>query len=72
MGHKFKVGDKVKILPRKSEWIHWGPHYTDEMRIYENHICTLVAPSGLDWKMEEIGCLWSPLWFVPVKKKIFK
>ena len=38
---KLKVGDKIRILPRKEEWKTMSPCYNNEMLKYENTIHTI-------------------------------
>lgn len=78
---KFKVGDKVKILPRKDEWEETFPNYVGEMLEFENEIHPIheichdgtikfdarhkACWSGLD------GFYWHEDWLEPVKKRKF-
>lgn len=49
-----KVGDKVRVLPRKGEWINQGPEYTEAMqelggsiqRVNHVHLDGIVRLSG--------------------------
>lgn len=72
---KFKVGDMVRILPRKPEWrTHW-PYYTDYMQDHSLKIDTVG-----DVHPHEPGCItlssigaywWHEDWLEPVKKRKF-
>lgn len=61
----FKVGDKVRILPRRDEWRHQVPFFLDEMETY----------CGKEFTIEYIDCdgtiryqryFWGQDWLEPV------
>lgn len=71
---KFKVGDKVKILPRKPEWETQGPHYTDRMRGHSLKVSTVERVHHVhSWitLSTDDGYWWHEDWLEPVKKRKF-
>lgn len=73
MPHKFKVGDKVRVLPRKPEWGDQAPYYTEEMLDFEGQHATVahVFDSGGVSLSKIYGFSWHEDWLEPAKKRKF-
>ena len=64
-----KVGDKVRVLPRKEEWWEQGPHYADEMLALEGtlHTVEMVKQSD-DVRLSEGRYSWMRHWLDKVEE----
>lgn len=65
---KPKVGDKVRVLPRKYGDLDKSPFYADEMQFYAGEVRTVNSITGSGWYiLDGLDYSWSSDWLVSSK-----
>ena len=64
----FKVGDKVRILPRRDEWRHQEPFFVAGMEIYCGREF-VIKSIDCDGTIRYKGYFWGQDWLEPVYKE---
>lgn len=77
MSAKFKVGDKVRILPREEKWRYEAPIYLDHMTAYSRDVATIekvylnYSPCRY-WLKETNKWAWNENWLEPITEEELK